>query len=127
MTRQLKANYTACPSSGIEDVEVAICLRKVDVYPEASTDELGRERFHPMDIRSTYELTPNMEWLFSYAANPPKLVFKKFIFRAFLSLTELKDFVQKIKKNCCDLLIFLDLKLDADDLDQIKMKLSLVF
>ena len=74
MGRQLVANYSVCPSSGIEDVEMAICLRKVGVYPEPSIDELGRERFHPMDIRSTYELRENMGWLNTYARNRPQKV-----------------------------------------------------
>ncbi len=73
--KQLVSNYSVCPNKGIEDVEVAECLRKLKVYPEPSTDDKGRERFHSMDIRSSYELTPNMDWLFSYAKNPPKKVF----------------------------------------------------
>lgn len=73
--KQLIANFTFCPNSGIEDVEVAACLRQLGVYPENSTDDKGRERFHSMDLKSSYERTPNMDWLNTYARNPPKQVF----------------------------------------------------
>ncbi len=74
--KQLESNYSFCPNDeGIEDVEIAKCLRKLKVYPESSTDDKGRERFHSVDIRSSYELTPNTNWLFSYAKNSPKKVF----------------------------------------------------
>ena len=40
---------------GIEDVDVAKCLRLVGVYPNKSLDEYGRERFHPFDLVVHYD------------------------------------------------------------------------
>ena len=40
---------------GIEDVDVAKCLRLVGVYPNKSLDEHGRERFHPFDLGVHYD------------------------------------------------------------------------
>jgi len=65
---QLNVDYKFCPVSGYEDVDVAACLRLLDVYPNKSLDDLGRERFHPLDIYTHYfNVSP---WLYSYAANP---------------------------------------------------------
>lgn len=39
-----------------EDVQVAMCLRKVaDLHPLDTRDELGRERFHPLTPEHTYQ------------------------------------------------------------------------
>lgn len=54
--RKLIQNYRFCQNTGIEDNDLAICLSKLGVYSKPSTDDQGRERFHPMDIRSTYEI-----------------------------------------------------------------------
>ena len=72
--RKLALDYRFCQNTGIEDIDVAICLSKLGAYSEPSTDDKGRERFHPMDIRSTYELRENVLWLFHYAKNQPKKV-----------------------------------------------------
>jgi hypothetical protein len=39
---------------GAEDVDVALVLRNLDVYPEKSLDDEGRERFHPFDINLSF-------------------------------------------------------------------------
>jgi len=70
---KLEQNYTSCFNNGIEDTNVAMCLRQVDVRPGNSTDELGRERFHPLSIDHHYKgIFP--DWLYSYASNPVKKV-----------------------------------------------------
>jgi glycoprotein-N-acetylgalactosamine 3-beta-galactosyltransferase len=46
----LNNNYSFCKNTGTEDVDVAICLRKLQVYKNSSLDELERERFHPLNI-----------------------------------------------------------------------------
>ena len=46
LNSQLSENYKKCRNAGAEDVLVAKCLRKLRVYPDKSTDDEGRERFH---------------------------------------------------------------------------------
>lgn len=50
----LNHNYSYCKNTGIEDVDVAACLRRLKVYKKSSLDELGRERFHPFNIHASY-------------------------------------------------------------------------
>ena len=69
---QLSVNYTYCRNNGIEDLNVAECLRHLSVYPEKSIDDEGRERFHPLNLAT--HLTGNVDWLYEYAANPVKQV-----------------------------------------------------
>ncbi|CAF1090432.1 unnamed protein product [Brachionus calyciflorus] len=68
---KLNEDFTFCPNSGTEDVDVAKCLRKLDVYLNKSIDEQGRERFHPLNIDGHY-YGHFPDWMFSYAANPLK-------------------------------------------------------
>lgn len=65
-----KLNYdlSFCANSGIEDVDVAKCLRKLDVYPNKSLDFLGRERFHPYSISMHYNGDYPLEFL-RYSSN----------------------------------------------------------
>jgi hypothetical protein len=70
----LNRDFSYCDDSGIEDVDVARCLRKLDVYPKKSIDKFGRERFHPFDI-DTHYFGNYPDWIHSYAANPLKKVF----------------------------------------------------
>ena len=49
---KLATNFTFCSDSGIEDVDIANCLRKLGVYPGKSIDDEGRERFHPFNIKN---------------------------------------------------------------------------
>ena len=46
----LTNNRSLCSLTGVEDKDVAMCLRSVNVYPNKSIDELGRERFHPLNM-----------------------------------------------------------------------------
>ena len=63
----------SCPNSGTEDVDVAKCLRQLNVRPAKSLDELGRERFHPLNIHNHYKgRFPG--WLSGYASNPVQMV-----------------------------------------------------
>ncbi len=72
--QQLNKNYSFCPDSGIEDVDVANCLRMLKVYPNSSIDDKKRERFHPQELTLHYEGHRNLDWLHTYAANPLKNV-----------------------------------------------------
>jgi glycoprotein-N-acetylgalactosamine 3-beta-galactosyltransferase len=76
MTRlgsKLNSNFTYCKNTGTEDVDVANCLRRLDVYPEKSIDNQGRERFHPLSV-SDHLTGYYPDWLNSYASNPLKKV-----------------------------------------------------
>ena len=70
---QLNSNYSFCPNTGIEDVDVAICLRKLQVYPNKSIDKSGRERFHVFNVQ-TYLTGKIPAWIHDYAANTVKKV-----------------------------------------------------
>jgi glycoprotein-N-acetylgalactosamine 3-beta-galactosyltransferase len=52
---KLNRNYDFCPNSGIEDIDVAKCLRQLKVHLGNSTDSKGRERFHPLSIYNHYQ------------------------------------------------------------------------
>jgi glycoprotein-N-acetylgalactosamine 3-beta-galactosyltransferase len=70
---QLSRNFTYCNQTGFEDVDVANCLQRLQVRTGNTTDELGRERFHPVDVYSHYYgLFP--DWLTYAAQNPLKNV-----------------------------------------------------
>lgn len=71
--KKLSEDMSFCPNSGIEDVDIARCLRKLKVVPEKSIDECGRERFHPLDI-DIHLKGAIPAWLNTYAENPPKTV-----------------------------------------------------
>jgi glycoprotein-N-acetylgalactosamine 3-beta-galactosyltransferase len=64
----LTANYTICKNSGTEDVDVAKCLRNLNVYPDKSVDENGRERFHPLSVNAHLK-GEFPGWINSYASN----------------------------------------------------------
>ena len=72
----LSKNYSFCENNGIEDIDVALCLRKLQVYPNKSIDDLGRERFHPVDLVSSFrgDFLTKMPWLNEYALNPIQFV-----------------------------------------------------
>ena len=72
----LNKNYSFCENNGIEDVDVALCLRKLQVYPNKSIDDFGRERFHPVDLVSSFrgDFLTKMPWLNEYALNPIQFV-----------------------------------------------------
>ncbi len=74
---KLNEDFAFCPNSGSEDVDVADCLRMLNVFPEKSIDEFGRERFHPLNLETHYG--GNFpDWLYEYASNPIKnvIIFK---------------------------------------------------
>ena len=75
----LHKNISGCPDSGFEDVDVACCLRDLNVYTNKSLDDLGRERFHPFDIKTA--VTGNFPYgSDAYASNPLKSVSSWFLF-----------------------------------------------
>lgn len=66
-----------CLISGVEDLDVAKCLRKVKVYPKKSIDDKGRERFHPLPIDHHFKgMFP--DWMPLLAINPLKKASQKF-------------------------------------------------
>jgi hypothetical protein len=71
--KKLNEDYSFCEQTDSEDVDVASCLRKMDVLPEKSLDELGRERFHALNLMLHYKgIIP--DWFFNYSANIIKTV-----------------------------------------------------
>ena len=71
--RFLQTNYSSCSNIGMEDLDVAFCLRQLDVYPAKSLDEQGRERFHPLSIWDHYNgLYP--QWFLNASSNAVKKV-----------------------------------------------------
>ena len=73
LTEKLYSNKSYCVNQGIEDIDVAQCLRDLNVYPQNSTDELNRERFHPLSL--TDHFNGNFpDWLKTYSQNKPKKV-----------------------------------------------------
>ena len=74
---KLNEDYTFCPNTGTEDVDVAKCFRKLGVYPNKSLDEEGKERFHPLSITGHY-YGEFPDWLYQYASNPvQKVIYQK--------------------------------------------------
>ena len=70
---KLVSNYSYCSNSNIEDVDVASCLRKLEIYPEKSIDETGAERFHPFHVKNHIQAR-YPSGFFEYSANEIKLV-----------------------------------------------------
>ena len=71
--KQLNENKEFCKVSGAEDVDMALCLRNLGVKIGNSTDDFGRERFHPGTINMHYN-GKFPKWLETYAQNKPKTV-----------------------------------------------------
>ncbi len=70
---KIVADKKFCANSGIEDIDIAKCLRKLDVKAGVSIDELKRERFHPLSI--DHHLKGHYaEWIYGYVQNPLKKV-----------------------------------------------------
>lgn len=73
LVKELNTNGSSCKNTGIEDVDVASCLRKLNVTSKKSLDYRGRERFHPLSMEDSF--SNNIpDWLFSYSANSVKKV-----------------------------------------------------
>ncbi len=75
MGHELSKNYSFCSNSGIEDVDVGHCLRKLGVKSKRSIDDYGRERFLPIHLNNFLN-NISIDWLYSYAQNPVITVFK---------------------------------------------------
>jgi hypothetical protein len=96
VAEKLTTNRTYCQNSGIDDVDLAACLRTLKVYIDSSLDELGRERFLPLNFISMY--TGDFpDWLHTFSANKPQQV-DLYIFRVYRSFSK-KFKVNEIKKN----------------------------
>ena len=69
----LKKDKDFCSKkSGIEDIEVRLCLKKLKVELGESVDHLNRERFHPTNFNAHF-LDPPI-WLNEYSKHPPQKV-----------------------------------------------------
>jgi glycoprotein-N-acetylgalactosamine 3-beta-galactosyltransferase len=53
------------------DLLVGLCSERSNVTLGNSLDELGRERFHAINMRTSYK-GPPQDWLYSYCSNTPK-------------------------------------------------------
>lgn len=72
LSEHLIHNFTSCKNTGIEDLDVARCLKYLNVSMVGSVDDLGRERFHPFSVyQHLYSNLP--KWLYAYAKNPIKI------------------------------------------------------
>ncbi len=60
------------------DVDVARCFRRLNVYPNISIDDEGKERFHPLSISHHFN-GEFPDWLYQYASNPAQKVSRYFI------------------------------------------------
>jgi len=77
----LKFNFSFCPNTGVEDVDIARCLRKLDVYPNKSIDDFNRERFHLFNISMHYYgyFETRFSWVLKYSKNGLRKVNKQII------------------------------------------------
>ena len=80
----LSKRYSFCPNSGTEDQDIGYCLRKLNVYPDKSTDNFGRERFHLFNISTHYY--GYYEFLFKWAVKYSKNGMRKVKFYLRLSI-----------------------------------------
>lgn len=77
---RLQENYTFCPNSGFEDVDMAACLRKLNIRPGETKDADGKDRFHQLSILSHYN--GNLpKWFSIYSkVKAVKVPYKRFHF-----------------------------------------------
>ena len=61
-------------NSGYEDVDIALCLNQINVFPGESRDRLGRERFHPLNYTSMWDVPKYKKWATNYSKFPLKKV-----------------------------------------------------
>ncbi len=40
----LYRNFSFCPNTGVEDMDIGICLKLLNILPQNSIDEYGKER-----------------------------------------------------------------------------------
>ena len=71
--QQLDTNYTFCPNSGVEDLDVNRCLRELGVEMGVSVDERGRQRFLVLDLMRHY-LGAFPNWLYRFSLHPLRKV-----------------------------------------------------
>ncbi|CAF0818163.1 unnamed protein product [Brachionus calyciflorus] len=64
-------NGSFCRNTGSEDTDLASCLEKLNVTKGRTEDNLGRERFHPYDIKDNFE-GKFYDWLYEQSINPIK-------------------------------------------------------
>jgi glycoprotein-N-acetylgalactosamine 3-beta-galactosyltransferase len=70
---ELSKDEPICNNTGIEDVDVAKCLRQLNVYPNKSLDEMNRERFNMFSIDDYFGVSlPS--WIYKWSSNGVKMV-----------------------------------------------------
>ena len=73
ITDELKQNYSYCPMTGVEDLDVGNCLRMLSISPQNTMDSKKLEMFHPLTLRDhVYGEYP--DWLEKYSVNTVKRV-----------------------------------------------------
>jgi hypothetical protein len=50
LVNKLNESFDYCPISGIEDLDIGACLRKLNIYPKHAVDSSGKKIFHPFDV-----------------------------------------------------------------------------
>ena len=74
---QLVSNYNFCKNTGIEDKDVANCLRELKIYPKISIDDRGLERFHVFNLKNQFNrdfITETNYYHLDWALYTPKSV-----------------------------------------------------
>ncbi len=51
-------NWFCRNTTGSEDVDIAKCMKEINVLPGDSRDEQGLERFHPLSYESMWNISP---------------------------------------------------------------------
>ncbi len=69
MATKLIKNFTSCPVSGYEDLDVGACWRSANVTWSKSLDEFKKERFFPQPLLEFYHGSSRIDWLHTYGAN----------------------------------------------------------
>lgn len=54
LCNHLEKNIKFCPNTGIDDVDVNACMRKLGVVMGKSTDNLGRQKFLAFSLKDTF-------------------------------------------------------------------------
>jgi hypothetical protein len=74
---QLVSNYGFCKNTGVEDKDVANCLRDLKIYPKISIDDRGLERFHVFNLKNQFNrdfMTESNYYHLDWALYTPKSV-----------------------------------------------------
>lgn len=76
--KMINQDRSFCKNTGTEDIDVGECLRRMDVDIKNSTDEFGKERFHPLSLYDHYYGNFD-DWLFDFSQNKPQKVLLHYV------------------------------------------------